>query len=591
MVCSLGLLAQIDSVSMNPVHLTVRGSLNEEPDTLRIYPTGSSSLNNLTNDTRLTVLPNSGTGLATISIRGGNSEQISIRWNGIALQSSLNGSFDTQLLPPMGSQRLEVNGPQSVHRGGGGITGNIELTTNLHDTVTSVGVLYGYGLFEHYVGGQATYVDSGFRVSGLVHYIDQDISFEYPSILIPNTTDTLNHARARGLNLMTSLEKVFKRFNPLEINVWYSRFNRQIPPTMLENQSGKFQQDEALRFQSNWLVNNKKQSLEFTVGMVAEQLTYHDSISDIYSDYQSLNGTGMLHYLHQVSSKLWFGADIETRTFRGSAPGRYDAFRIEQSEAVHVRYTLDSFFHTRIQAGLRAVQYSDNRDLPLLYGLNIASKFNRNWQSRISVSSNYRMPTFNQLFWTPGGNPNLSSERSESAQVSISRSSRKSYTSVTLYANQIRDAIRWLPGSNGFFTAQQVLNETQYTKGIELSHRTDLKKWYLTSGVTFQEATIFGSESEIPLIPRLQASMETGYRFTPELTVYYRPRYWSSRFTDMENVEELPEIWLHGCGLQFDKNWFAISVMINNAANKFYTFLPYRPNTPRNIEFTLSYKM
>src|SRR5210317_647950 len=103
---------------MNPVNLTVRGSFDDISDTLKIFPNGSSILNNLTYDSRLTVLPNSGTGLATISIRGGNSEQTSIRWNGIALQSSLNGSFDAQFLPPIGSHNLQVNGPQSVHRGG-----------------------------------------------------------------------------------------------------------------------------------------------------------------------------------------------------------------------------------------------------------------------------------------------------------------------------------------------------------------------------------------------------------------------------------------------------------------------------------------
>jgi iron complex outermembrane receptor protein len=201
------------------------------------------------------------------------------------------------------------------------------------------------------------------------------------------------------------------------------------------------------------------------------------------------------------------------------------------------------------------------------------------------------MPTFNQLFWAPGGNVNLSSERSESGEIVVSRRSAKSYTSLTLYGNQIRDAIRWLPSSNGIFTAQQVRGQTQNTSGIELSHRTDLKKAYITSGASYQRAFVSGTDTEIPLIPRLQGSLEAGYRFSKTLTVYYRPRYWSSRFTDMNNVEELPEIWLHGCGFEFDRTWLTISLMINNAANQFYTFLPYRPNTPRNFEFTISYKI
>lgn len=584
-------MAQIDSVSMNPVNLTVRGSFDDKTDTLKIFPDGSSSLNNLTYDSRLTVLPNSGTGLATISIRGGNTEQTSIRWNGIALQSGLNGSFDAQFLPPIGSHNLQVNGPQSVHRGGGGITGNIELSTDLHDTVSSFGVNYSYGLFQHYTSAQATYVDSSVRISGLVHYLDQDISFEYPSVLIPNTIDTLNHARAKGMNVMASIEKVFKCFNPLRINIWYSGFDRQIPPTMLENASEKFQWDEALRIHSSWRLNNEKQSIDFITGLVAEELIYHDSISNIYSDYKSLNGTGMVHYLHQLSNKLWFGADIETRTFRGLSPQQYDAFRIEQTEAIHIRYSLDSFYNTRIQAGLRAVQYSDNSDFPFLYGINIASQINHRWNSRISFSSNYRMPTFNQLFWVPGGNVNLSSERSESGEIVVSRRSAKSYTSLTLYGNQIRDAIRWLPGSNGIFTAQQVRGQTQNTSGIELSHRTDFKRAFINLGASYQRAFVSGTDTEIPLIPRLQGSLEAGYRFSKALSVYYRPRYWSTRFTDMNNVEELREIWLHGCGFEFDRTWLTISLMINNAANQFYTFLPYRPNTPRNFEFTISYKI
>ena len=51
-------------------------------------------------------------------------------------------------------------------------------------------------------------------------------------------------------------------------------------------------------------------------------------------------------------------------------------------------------------------------DSPFLYSMGIEQKFNNNYTLSFNTSKNFRIPTFNDLYWQPGGNINLKPENS-----------------------------------------------------------------------------------------------------------------------------------------------------------------------------------
>src|SRR5690606_34767277 len=79
---------------------------------------------------------------------------------------------------------------------------------------------------------------------------------------------------------------------------------------------------------------------------------------------------------------------------------------------------------------------------------------------------NYRMPSFNDLYWYNAGNTNLTPEQSVQAEVGHWFNLGAMTASVTLYHNNIRDMIRWLPQGGGLSRPENIDRVT--VTGIEM---------------------------------------------------------------------------------------------------------------------------
>ena len=79
-----------------------------------------------------------------------------------------------------------------------------------------------------------------------------------------------------------------------------------------------------------------------------------------------------------------------------------------------------------------------------------------NVMAKASVSRNYRFPTLNDLYFLPGGNPNLKNEHGFSYDAGVSfdvvkNGIYKLSGSASWFDSYIDDWIIWLPTTKGFF--------------------------------------------------------------------------------------------------------------------------------------------
>ena len=76
----------------------------------------------------------------------------------------------------------------------------------------------------------------------------------------------------------------------------------------------------------------------------------------------------------------------------------------------------------------------------------------KNWKTtyqQVTAGSFYRVPTINELFWSPGGNPDLKAEQSYGLKYSVQGkigAVNTYFTTDQLYHNNL---IQWTPGTNG----------------------------------------------------------------------------------------------------------------------------------------------
>jgi iron complex outermembrane receptor protein len=90
-------------------------------------------------------------------------------------------------------------------------------------------------------------------------------------------------------------------------------------------------------------------------------------------------------------------------------------------------------------------EVSTDYNSPFLFSLGSTYVFNPFYTLKVNFSRNFRIPTFNDLYWEPGGNADLKPESSYQGEVGNIFSYKKFTLSETLYFIKINDLIRWVP--------------------------------------------------------------------------------------------------------------------------------------------------
>lgn len=90
---------------------------------------------------------------------------------------------------------------------------------------------------------------------------------------------------------------------------------------------------------------------------------------------------------------------------------------------------------------------------------------------KASASRNFRFPTLNDLYFLPGGNPDLKRESGWTYDIGASFATGKEdvYSwsgSINWFDSHVKDWILWLPTTKGFFSPKNIKDVHAY--GIEL---------------------------------------------------------------------------------------------------------------------------
>lgn len=181
---------------------------------------------------------------------------------------------------------------------------------------------------------------------------------------------------------------------------------------------------------------------------------------------------------------------------------------------------------------------------------------------RGSVARVYRAPTFNELFWPDGGNPDLSPETGWGAEVGARREflAGRLVADLSLFYWQIDNKIDWRMDPATFEFSSENLDE-QETKGITLAVeaapveplRLGATYTYLVANqqntqmdwMLFEETTV---RRRADLIPRHQVTAFLSYSFETGTRLYGRLLYESDRFSRYKPGEPLDDFVLLWAG-------------------------------------------
>jgi outer membrane cobalamin receptor len=561
-----------------------------------------SSLTNLLNYNSVLYFKEYGRGmLSTVSFRGTTSSQTAVVWNGINVNSQLNGStdFNTFTAPDFNTISVKAGGG-SVSYGSGAIGGTVHLNNNLvfknkfendirldYGSFNTVGINYKLAFsnkkWSTQVGFSRNSSDNDYDYLGLYtwkgeqrknengQYATTNLSANVGYKINPNAVLTFYSQSSntdRHLSLVSESDSKTKYINT------YSR-------NLLEFNTNKD------RFSSNYKVAYLTENYQYFENIDSNNFSFGKSESLIakmdfgYKATESIKVNGILDYNRTKGFGSSFGDN--TRQIGG--------FAIKAVEQHTEKWQNDLGFRKEV---------SSDYDSPFLFSLGSSYVFNSFYNLKVNLSRNFRMPTFNDLYWESGGNPDLKPESSYQAEVGNVFKYKKFTLSETFYFIKIDDLIRWVPGKGDNWSPENTDRVNTYGAETILGwSNTYGKNNFAVNGTyAYTVSKNVDTDKQLFFVPYHKATASFAYsrsKFSANCQFLYNGFVYTRSDNDPnEIIEGYP---VSNIGLDYDfgskvsgLNSSKLGFQVLNVFNQKYQSLEDRPMPGRNFNMYIILK-
>lgn len=588
--------------------------------------------------------------LSTISFRGTSPSHTQVSWNGMRINNPMLGMTDFSMIPSYFIDDASLlHGTSSVNETGGGLGGSVKLSTQPANA-EGFGMQYVQGIGSFKTSDEflrLTYGDDHWQSSTRLVYSSSPNEFSYRNhdkkeniydedMTIIGQYYPKEKNRSGSFKDFHALQEVY--YNTLKgdrfgLNAWYIHSNRELPmlTTDYGNESDfeNRQREETFRGVLSWDHLRENWKVSAKGGYVHTQMKY---------DYKRDAGNGVMTPMTRSRSKVntfygqseaeyyigkeWlFTANVSAhqhfvesrdkniiRQDGNQAIVGYSKGRVELSGAASAKWQPND--RIGMSVVLREEMYGESWTplIPAFFIDGIVSK-RGNIMLKASTSRNFRFPTLNDLYFLPGGNPDLRRESGWTYDIGMSFAVGKENVysltgSVNWFDSHVKDWILWLPTTKGFFSPRNVKDVHAY--GLEGNGSFNVilgKDWSLaldgtlswTPSINEGEPMSPADQSvgkQLPYVPEWSSSI-SGRLLWKRWSLLYKWCYYSKRHTmssnDISLTGRLPEYYMSNVTIErgVSLKWAELSLKgaINNLFNEEYLSVLARPMPRINFEF------
>lgn len=587
--------------------------------------------------------------LSTVSFRGTSPSHTQVTWNGMRINNPMLGSTDFSMIPSYFIDDASLlHGTSSVNETGGGLGGAVKMSTAPANS-RGFGLQYIQGIgsfktFDEFL--RLTYGNDHWQVSTRAvlstspndykyrnHDKKENIYDEDMNIIDQYYPVERNRSGSyRDLHILQEVYYNTGRGDRFGLNAWYINSNREL--AMLTTDYGDAmdfdnrQREETFRGVISWDHIRSDWKLSAKAGYIYTWMAYdykrdvgNGSMAHMTRSRSRINTIyGQVDGEYHITPKLLLTANLSAHQHFVESRDKniilqegnkgivgYHKARIELSGSVSAKWRpVDRMgISLVLREELCGTQWTPI--IPALFVDGVLSK-RGNIMAKASVSRNFRFPTLNDLYFLPGGNPNLKKESGWTYDAGLSFEVGREGTyrlsgSATWFDSYINDWILWLPTTKGFFSPRNIKDVHAY--GVELSANLSValnKSWHLGLDATYswtpsinQGEPISAADQSIgkqlPYVPE-HSSTVTGRLSWRTWSFTYKWCYYSERFTmssnDITLTGKLPEYFMSNITLEkgFSLSWADLSLKgtINNLFNEEYLSVLSRPMPGINFE-------
>ncbi|TNF39570.1 MAG: TonB-dependent receptor [Cytophagales bacterium] len=535
--------------------------------------------------------------LASPSFRGTSAGHTAVFWNGLPINSISLGQSDLSILPIQAIDQAEVHfGSSGALFGNEAIGGSVHLGTQSRFGQGFRGQLsqtFGsFGLSNS--AFSAGFSGKNFSTQTKLYRQFARNDFPFQDLSKPGTPEIrAENAQTEQVGWVQDLAWNLSEKSQFKASIWWNRADRQIQPVM-GSATRDEQQDQSWRAVVDYFRFGAGSVWNIKAGWVTDQLIFNGS--------ENRTRLFLLATDWDVEKTPNWTFKIGARsTFARGELSTYSATdqRIELYQSA--KWTANQ--RLSISANFRQLAYQDQLE-PFLPGLGmdflIWGKGKNQLSLKASAGRGFKVPTLNDRFWNPGGNPDLLPEKSQNGEVGFRWNRKSDFSweqSLTYYRMQVDNWIIWLP--QGAIWSPQNIREVR-NQGLEYqgkgAWKTGQWNWQLNGSYNFSQALDLTSDSQnpqqLPYTPEHQAngSLEAESNgLTFNLSTFYVGQ--RTIGTGNARVLEGYQLWNAGFSfsrLQWKKLQVPISFQVLNLFDREYQVLYLRAMPGRSYQFNLT---
>lgn len=555
-----------------------------------IIKKNQASLTSLLNFNSVIYFKENGLGMVSSpSFRGTTAQQTAVIWNGININSQLNGQTDFNTITTRDFSTITVRaGGGSAIYGSSAIGGSIHLNNNIsfknHFSNT---LRLNYGSFNTFGGNYKLDVSNGkFTTQISISRNSSDNDYDYLE------TDKKNK---NGQFYNTSLNAVFGyKLNAANTLKFYSQIfdgERHFSGTLAAPSKSKYQ-DLNSRNMLEWIGAYDKFTSKLKLAFVTENYKYFENAAtENHTHGEAETAIAKYDLTYNLSSNIQLNSIFEYNQTKGFGSDIGENKREIGSGTLLFKHTLSD--QLLYEVSVRK-EITGNYKSPVLFAAGADYKVSDFYSIKVNASRNFRIPTFNDLYWQGSGTTDLKPESSYQAEIGQEFAFKNITLTATGYYIKIQDMLRWSPGSNGNWSPNNVAKVATYGAEAYLNWNKQINNNVFDFNASYAY-TISNDESrdkQLIYVPYHKFTSSVSYSYE-RLNAYYQYLYNGEVFTSSDNAYSLDAYMVSNLGISYGfgkNNWATLGFDVLNLWNENYQNVAMRPLPGRNYSMNLIFK-
>ncbi len=417
---------------------------------------------------------------SNLSLRGAGADHTQVNWNGFPITSSTAGSTDLSFVPVAGFNNISiVNNASGALYGSGTFGGalNLDNQASWSDPGFHARLSSGYGSMNSFMGDAAIqYSTQKLQIQSSTFGTSSDGDFKYFD-LYRQLEFRRKNASWTNYGTIDNVYYKLGKSSQLDGGIWYQVKDLNLPKIMgssattIENQK-----DSTLKAFVRYKTYGNASGLEIKSAYFYDYQLYTEKetpTSMVYDQYSKI----ITHqYFLDADYRQFFTADL---SFDYGVTLSY----VNADVAAYLKRKEETDFAAFLAGKYKTSDFTGNVAIRKEWNTSFSSRFlfsasgiytldeDNHWKVRANISQKFNKPTFNELFWVPGGNPDLKPESGYSAETGLvasdvfSSKDNEVDFDVNAYFSDIKNMISWQPAGS-IWTPVNYMQV--YAKGLEL---------------------------------------------------------------------------------------------------------------------------